>query len=359
MHASSRRLGTKHPHKHGYAYMTPLGNGVKREKVGHSHGFGGPDVFTCCTGTGVESFNKLADGAFFESIEAADTVLEAADATAHPGRDESRQARSIAKPPPGERQGARNGSLALWVSQFIPSLVRWRGADVNLSSWLERDCRSVRVALTLSQSTANSSSVAGVGVGSVGVGGGGGGGSRAVGADDCFSAQGCTIWLRLPSWADPERSSVSVRGERDPTEPPNGHGQMRVGRFLALHRSWVPGGGIDARFGLYAYLEPVNDWRPQYARSYALLYGPRMMVLLTQGDEHTISYATPEAVAEMSVTECAPEQAGDVGALWAKVRLAAHGRGRVRDHLMMPLSAVVSEQYSSFVTLALNQPPTD
>ena len=124
---------------------------------------------------------------------------------------------------------------------------------------------------------------------------------------------------------------------------------MRVGRFLRVHRSWAAGDSLLARFGLYAYLEPLNDWRPQYESTYALLYGPTMLVGLTQTAEHTIRGSPADVRRWTNVTHC-----GAAG--WASVRLSAPsdpavgaGTGRLE---LMALSAVVEQTYSAFFHVA-------
>jgi hypothetical protein len=69
---------------------------------------------------------------------------------------------------------------------------------------------------------------------------------------------------------------------------------MAVGRFLRVHRRWAEGDRLVAHFGLYAYLEPINDWRPSFESTYALLYGPQMLVGLTTKGEHTLRGAPEE-----------------------------------------------------------------
>ena len=123
-------------------------------------GFGEPDTaFWCCYGTGVESFAKLNDNVYFEG--------------------------SVPAPP------APPAPPALWVSQFVPSTLHWRrgGATLHLASELERDgCSGVQLTLTLAPLVPDAADAA----------------DAAAPGAGCFGPEGCTIHLRLPSWADPD-----------------------------------------------------------------------------------------------------------------------------------------------------------
>ena len=59
--------------------------------------------------------------------------------------------------------------------------------------------------------------------------------------------------------------------------------------FLALAAT----ASLVATLGLYAYLEPLNDWRPQFESTYALMYGPHMLVGLTPTPSTPSSLAEP------------------------------------------------------------------
>ena len=121
---------------------------------------------------------------------------------------------------------------------------------------------------------------------------------------------------------------------------------MRVGRFLRVHRTWAVGDALAARFGLYAYLEPLNDWRPQYESTFALLYGPKMLVGLTQTAEHTIRGSPADVRRWTNVTHC-----GAAG--WTSVRLSAPNAASDAGRLeLMALSAVVEQTYSAFFRVA-------
>jgi hypothetical protein len=100
-----------------------------------------------------------------------------------------------------------------------------------------------------------------------------------------------------------------------------------------------------AHFGLYAYLEPINDWRPSFESTYALLYGPQMLVGLTTKGEHTLRGAPEEVRRWTRVARCADPHGGK--ATWAKVRLEAPGADRKPVELMA-LAAVVDETYTAY-----------
>jgi hypothetical protein len=364
-------------------YMLPLGAGVSKAKANWA-GWGGPDdAFWCCYGTGVESFAKLADGAFFEgapavapAAEASEAEVAAAAATAEE-LDVSKTARSVR--PGAVLNGAVLGEAvrappALWISQFVPSTLSWRAGGVRLVLERElepRECASVDVTVTLA------SGLPSEGPPPVGDGWRRGEhvhaglpsegqpplGQAAKGAESggCFEARGCTLWLRIPSWAAPLASSVTLvtqAGQTTPLAPPptptsEGDTQaaaasrrpMAVGRFLRVHRRWAEGDRLVAHFGLYAYLEPINDWRPSFESTYALLYGPQMLVGLTTKGEHTLRGAPEEVRRWTRVARCADPHGGK--ATWAKVRLEAPGADRKPVELMA-LAAVVDETYTAY-----------
>ena len=298
-------------------------------------GFGEPDTaFWCCYGTGVESFAKLNDNVYFE-----------ASAPAPP-----------APPAPP----------ALWVSQFVPSTLHWRrgGATLHLASELERDgCSGVQLTLTLAPLVPDAADAADAAA------------AAAPGAG-CFGPEGCTIHLRLPSWADPDASHVTLSeaassgggggggggdGAAATLEPATGQ-PLRVGRFLRLHRRWTVGAKVRARFGLYPYVESANDWRSAYGTTAALLYGPHMLVALVgpqapptagEGPPHVLRAAAASVREWVRVTRCAPRDSGDASAAWQQLRLEARGTdGRVLP--LAPLSAVVDEPYTSYLDLVGN-----
>ena len=104
--------------------------------------------------------------------------------------------------------------------------------------------------------------------------------SHDASAAPCFASAGCVLRLRVPSWADPATSTLALNGQPlgAATGRSGGDAQLRPGHFVRLHRQWAVGDRVVATFGLYTYVEPLNDWRPQYRDTYALLYGPYMLV---------------------------------------------------------------------------------
>ena len=130
---------------------------------------------------------------------------------------------------------------------------------------------------------------------------------------------------------------------------------MRVGRFLKLDRTWAAGDALHATFGLYVYLEPLNDWRPQYESSYALLYGPHLLVGLGVG-EQVLSGSPRDVRRWTNVTRCMPEEPEEgsepsaTSAAWSQLSLAAPSLGGSHVRLR-PLSSVVDETYSAYFRL--------
>ena len=253
------------PHLGEIIYMMPLGAGVSKEQANWA-GFGSSDgAFWCCYGTAIESFAKLNDN----------LCDEAAAAAAVP---------------------------ELWVSQlFVPSEVQWAagGATVKLQSSLAADrCDTLHVTIELAALS--------------------GGGA-------CFGAGGCALSVRLLSWADGAASSVELHHDGSVERlAPDGDGATEVGRFVRIERTWAAGDSVRLRLGLYAYLEPLNDWRVRYAASYALVYGPLVMVALTQADEHSLK-AAPTRVREWVNVE-------QVRAVVGRAAAQREGRRRQRLH---------------------------
>ncbi|KAL1510549.1 hypothetical protein AB1Y20_006852 [Prymnesium parvum] len=306
-------MGIQHPQHPGeMIYMMPLGAGVSKERSNMA-GFGAPDgAFWCCYGTGIESFAKLGDNAYFETPAGIDAPLADAEVGSH------------SAPP------------TLWVSQFIPSSVRWRGGGVLLH--LTRDlavgaCDALLVAFTLAEL------------------------HEAERPPSCFSARGCTILLRVPSWADPAATALTVNGAPlDERGGEAGASVVRVGEFVRLHRRWSDGDRVAARFGLYVYVEPLNDWRPQFRDTYALLYGPYMLVGLVARDEMALAATVDTVRSSTHVSECKPARPDDASASWANLRLetrAADGKTSV----LMALSAAVEQQYTAYFRLASTKVP--
>ena len=311
-------LGIAHPDQPGrMLYMLPLGSGVTKARA-NVGGWGDPeDSFWCCYGTGIESFAKIADGAFFQRALPTPSAPRATTTTP-----------PAANPP------------VLVISQFIPSTIHWgsgRASAVLSRELSAAHCTALEVRLELQPMEAN----------------------RTAGdGDGCFSAAGCILWLRMPSWADPYASSLVLQpaaGGGEPTvlqpEPGRSLNGVAVGRFVRVERTWANGDALLASFGMYTYLEPLNDWRPQYESTYALLYGPFMMVgVAGDGSAHALRGSPSDVRRLTNVTSCTQSDT----AAWARLkafRLAAPAASGGAVELV-PLPAVVDESYSAFFSLA-------
>lgn len=337
-------MGVAHPTRAGeMLYMTPMGAGVDKARANWV-GYGEPtNAFWCCTGTGVESFATLGGAVFFTPVRS--PLAAAAASTAR-----HRQA----------------GGPELWLSQFVPSTALWKegGALVRLSTALRQPgCDAFVVTLSLAPAGEDHSLRRGMapqrGTASASIPQGGGA---------CFSPAGCTLVIRIPSWADGETSSVDVSGAHSGTHAAgNGGGsRLRPGSFMRVHRRWGPEGGasVTATFGLYVYSEPLNDWRPRYRSSHTLLYGPHVLVGLTTSDERTLDLAPQEVRHGVRVSACAAAEEGDGSASWLRLRLTTGGSGAGNAWdlagggasggamTLLPLAAVHDEQrYTAFFTL--------
>ena len=300
-------LGIQHPRHPGeMVYMMPLGAGVSKERANWA-GFGPPDdAFWCCYGTGVESFAKLGDASYFEGTSEG-TSAARGDAT----------------------------GPALWVSQFVPSTLRWDagGARVSLSRELDgEECSEIEVTISLRA------------LGYVG----GGGSDASAASSGCFDG-GCSLHVRIPSWAESGSSEVRLNGA--PLESPRGNGRRLVtGRFLRVDRRWSDGDVLSLRLGLFVYAEPSNDWRPEHARTFALLFGPHMLVGLTEHDEQTLAADPLDASRWARVSRCERRAEGSTGASWAALRLQATGADG-RSLTLMLLSEAVEQTYTAYFKL--------
>lgn len=217
-------------------------------------GYGSPeDSFWCCYGTGVESFAKLAHGVYFETIS------------------EGSQQESVSPP-------------ALWVSQFMSSSVRWRAGGVllHLSQDLQLvSCDAVMISIEFAPLRESRSQLSPLHSENV--------------STSCFSPRGCTIHLRIPSWVDPLTSYLTLNAKPlQGSSSQHNVGSLRVGTFVEIHRQWDKGDRVVARLGLYTYAESLNDWRTQYSDTYALLYGPHMLVRGSTSIQHLCSWCHSE-----------------------------------------------------------------
>lgn len=340
-------IGVAHPVRAGeILYMTPMGAGVDKARSNWV-GYGEPaNAFWCCTGTGIESFATLGRSVFFTPRPATSTT----------------KSTSLAS----RRREAKHPEL--WLSQFVPSTALWEegGAFVQLKTALRRpDCAALVVSLKLTPLSARRHT-SGRRVGRTQSDGASSAPTASVGA--CFSPTGCTLVVRIPSWADKSTSSLIISGGRDDGYAPLGSKSSRLqpGSFLRIRRIWGSEGdaSITATFGLYAYSEPVNDWRPRYERAHTLLYGPYVLVGLTKTDERALDFAPSEVHQNVRVSVCAAAEEGDVSASWMKLRLFARTAGeetdarsrkgeRNRGVTLLPLASIHDEQrYTAYFTLS-------
>jgi DUF1680 family protein len=208
-------LGIQKPlHNGTMVYMSPLGKGVSRPQANWDQGWGTPDdSFWCCYGTAIESFAKLGDSIYFHH-----------------------------KP-----------TLQLWIAQFISSDLRWADAAIHLT----------QKASYTPDSTALNFSIAVVSVVTTAAGGEKGTATAAAAAAAAVRATAAvrvesnatrptnasqpTINIRIPSWAVPSRSSLTLNGvslsaKGKPLEP---------GKFLAVTADFKAGDGEYPQQRLY------------------------------------------------------------------------------------------------------------
>ncbi|XP_021728941.1 uncharacterized protein LOC110695992 [Chenopodium quinoa] len=134
----------------------------------------------------------------------------------------------------------------LYVIQYIPSSLDWTAAQISLIQVVDDVTslnQSLKVKLTVSAKKA--SKIA-------------------------------TLNLRIPSWTSSSGSKASLNGNNLPLPSP--------GSFLNISKSWVNGDEIILEFPLVLRTEFLKDDRPEYASLQAILYGPYLLVGLSNGD---------------------------------------------------------------------------
>jgi len=243
-------LGVQKPGQPGVmSYLTPLGYGVTRAKLDW-WGWGSPDnSFWCCYGTTVEQMGKLGDSIFF-------TAEASASSEGH-----------------GGSLGSAAPSPPLTIAQYIPAtLTGWPvpGAAVTVAAGYRADATALTVNVSCN-----------------------GGNSVQTTAD---------IHLRIPSWA----ASVSVTAAASGTTTP----PVGTWHVVRVECGSAETTVVRAVFGMAARLERINDVRPDYATTYAVMWGPLVLAGLTDRDHH-IS-ADPVAVREWLLPQSEAEREGDV-----------------------------------------------
>jgi DUF1680 family protein len=174
--------------------------------------------FWCCYGTAIESFSKLGDSIYFHNDSTNDHEL--------------------------------------WVVQFVSSVVRWREAGINVTQEAKLSysdtavSHTVKITIgTLSAARANATTAS------------------------------TKINLRIPGWALPATTTISLNGEL--LVKPGG---AKPGTFLQIRAEFKLGDTISASFGMGASFRLLNDNRTAYDSMGSISYGPYTLAALTDGD---------------------------------------------------------------------------
>ncbi|CAI5508153.1 unnamed protein product [Closterium sp. Naga37s-1] len=286
-------------------YMLPHGPG--NSKARGYHGWGTPfDSFWCCYGTGIESFAKLGDSIYFES-------------PVKSGRQNSTDGRRFLS----ASDTSTSSSLPrLYVAQFVSSVLTWQSAQLALQMtatwpssirpilevqlavipWNGGNEEGGQTATRRAEGAEAEEAASGGGEGENGQAEGEGveeaegvaaaaGSVVAIGAAEGSAvADGAAaeVYLRIPSWAAAVTSAsgsaphctASLNGARLPCPKP--------GKFLRVRREWREGDVISLNISFTLRAERIQDDRPQYASLHSILFGPHLLVGLTDGDRELI-----------------------------------------------------------------------
>ncbi|CAI5988612.1 unnamed protein product [Closterium sp. NIES-65] len=210
-------------------YMLPHGPG--NSKARGYHGWGTPfDSFWCCYGTGIESFAKLGDSIYFES----------------PVKDSWRNNTDRQRVFSSSATSRSSSVPRLYVAQFVSSVLTWQSAQLALqmtATWPS----SIRPILEVQLAVIPWK------------GGNEEGGRAATGRAEGAEAEGA--------------ASGGGEGER---------------KFLRVRRGWREGDVIALNISFTLRVERIQDDRPQYASLHSILFGPHLLVGLTDGDRQLI-----------------------------------------------------------------------
>ncbi|CAI5944861.1 unnamed protein product [Closterium sp. NIES-64] len=285
-------------------YMLPHGPG--NSKARGYHGWGTPfDSFWCCYGTGIESFAKLGDSIYFES-------------PVKDGRRNNTDGQRVLS----SSATSRSSSVPrLYVAQFVSSVLTWQSAQLALqmtATWPSSIRPILEVQLAVipwkggNEEGGRAATGRAEGAEAEGAASGGGEGEsgQATGegveeagvaaAAGSVVANGATagsavadgaaaeVFLRIPSWAAAATSAsgstphcaATLNGARLPCPKP--------GKFLRVRRGWREGDVIALNISFTLRVECIQDDRPQYASLHSILFGPHLLVGLTDGDRQLI-----------------------------------------------------------------------
>ena len=285
-------LGTQQPGVVGsLSYMTPLGRGVNRNQWDW-WGFGSANnSFWCCYGSSIEQFAKLSDSIYFRAAAA---------------------------------RGA-TGKRALFVSQFIPSTVRWAEAG----------------ALLLRQETA-------LDVRPASGGGGGGGAVTTLTVNITFAelttgaaASAIDLKVRAPAWSEAGSTLQVIRGGWAVKAV-----DVVAGTFLDVPPpaadGWAAGDRVVLRVEMLPRLKPINDKRPEYKHVAAIMVGPYVLGGLTEMDNALV--ADPAKVAQWVVPSEGAGSSSSSGG--SQLHLTAVGANR--NFTLVALNRLVLENYTVY-----------
>ena len=222
-------LGTMRGEEPGaYLYFLPLGTYVSKKApqawrhAGWSTPYGD---FWCCQGTGVEAFARLGEMIFMQS-------------GARTEEDRSQESGG------GSSGASADEPPALYVSQLVPSSVRWRQAGLLLTldasppgSFHQDELPKLRLAVAAAPAAGSYAS----------------------------------LLVRVPSWS--AAPTAELNRETLSPAPTNG-------TYLKVTRRWKERDEISLTLPARLSLDFLADRRPRYARLAAVLYGPLVLACI-------------------------------------------------------------------------------
>ena len=256
-----------------------------------------------------ETFAKLSDSIFFETASPQQAPLPGASSTT-----------------PGTEPAAAAAPLELTIAQlWVPSSLVWEAAGVNvtLASTTSADGRAMLAKLSLTDSSTRLSGEA---------------------------SPPLRLKLRVPSWIVASDSVISPA--------PTGGGLVpgswaRLDVTAAASAADNPAGGatrvVMVRFGMGAWLQHLNDNRPEYRGVYSIMYGPLLLAGLTTRDNELaadpskvtewVQLSQPNATAAATTMGAAVAGCGEANTTY----LYRPGALNVGDDVQPPANATAAE----------------
>lgn len=235
-------------------YMLPLST-----VNGTAKGWGDPIyTMTCCYGSGVENWAKIADSIYFRAdIPSSSPTSSSSSSSAHLGSSSSGA---------GASSGALPAPPQLYVIQYHSSSLVWDNLAAG-ASW------PAGASLSLTQSAQWGDAVTDP---SAGAAPGMLRSNITITGINGNTTLPATLTFRVPSWAAATGCSITVNGAPVP-------GVLSPLSWASVTRSWAAGDRVVLAFPFAPLrLEYINDDRVQYDTTAAVMSGPFLLVAPSQ-----------------------------------------------------------------------------